>query len=386
MMRHTRIRQLADDERGFSLVFVAVGLMGFLAASMLAIDVGMLMTARNQAQNSADAGALAGATALAFDDWNDRSATGPAVSNALAAARANQVMSGVVSVTVPDVVFLNDPNGLNDRVQVTVYRNANRSNALPTLIAQYFGIATVDVSAVATAEASPANAETCVKPWTIPDKWVENTAPPWSPTSTFDLFDSQGNPLPNPDVYIPVDQPNYSGYNAVTDAGTQVVLKPNNGSKTFPSFYNAWAIPPSTGSNWYSNNIQSCNTYIQPIGDLLLMEPGNQVGPTSQGTQALIDRDPGAYWDTNCRCVKGSAFGKSPRIAIIPVYDPYYYETGKKNGRTASLKVANWIGIFIESIQAGNVTGRITQPGGLRVNNLGPAPVGAFPRVIRLVQ
>ena len=41
--------------------------MAFVAASMLAIDVGMLMTARSQAQNAADAGALAGATALAFD-------------------------------------------------------------------------------------------------------------------------------------------------------------------------------------------------------------------------------------------------------------------------------------------------------------------------------
>ena len=61
--------------------------MGFLAVSMLAIDVGMLMTARNQAQNSADAGALAGATALVFNDWDDRTATGPAVMNALSAGR-----------------------------------------------------------------------------------------------------------------------------------------------------------------------------------------------------------------------------------------------------------------------------------------------------------
>ena len=44
-----------------------MGMMAFLSASMLAIDVGMLMTARNQAQNSADAGALAGATALVYE-------------------------------------------------------------------------------------------------------------------------------------------------------------------------------------------------------------------------------------------------------------------------------------------------------------------------------
>jgi Flp pilus assembly protein TadG len=39
-----------------------MGFMAFFAASTLAIDVGMFMTARSQAQNAADAGALAGAT------------------------------------------------------------------------------------------------------------------------------------------------------------------------------------------------------------------------------------------------------------------------------------------------------------------------------------
>ena len=45
-------------------MFIGFGMMAFISASMLAIDVGMLMTARSQAQNSADAGALAGAMAL----------------------------------------------------------------------------------------------------------------------------------------------------------------------------------------------------------------------------------------------------------------------------------------------------------------------------------
>ena len=36
------------------------------------------MGGRNQAQNAADAGALAGAIALAYDNFNDRTDTGPA--------------------------------------------------------------------------------------------------------------------------------------------------------------------------------------------------------------------------------------------------------------------------------------------------------------------
>jgi Flp pilus assembly protein TadG len=89
-------RKLIRDERGMSLVFVGLGLMGFVAATMLAIDVGMLMTARAQAQNSADAGAHAGAVALAFENFDDRPAVGG--HNALR-RHANQVM-GAASVTL----------------------------------------------------------------------------------------------------------------------------------------------------------------------------------------------------------------------------------------------------------------------------------------------
>src|SRR5918995_3431183 len=121
MATMNRIQRVRDDQSGMSYVFIGMGLMAFLSASMLAVDVGMLMTARSQAQNSADAGALAGATALMFDDWNDRSATGPAVRSAIAAATANQVMrgtgEGVVSVIADDVEFPLDPDGQPTRVK-----------------------------------------------------------------------------------------------------------------------------------------------------------------------------------------------------------------------------------------------------------------------------
>ena len=132
MAINNRVRKLARDESGMSYVFVGMGLMAFLSASMLAIDVGMLMTARNQAQNAADAGALAGATALFYDDFDDRSPEGPAVTSAIAAAKANVVMggfgreSGIVSVNPEDVEFLNDDLGQPTRVKVTVYRTAGR--------------------------------------------------------------------------------------------------------------------------------------------------------------------------------------------------------------------------------------------------------------------
>ncbi len=118
----TRLQRTLRDESGMSYVFIGLSFMAFLSASMLAIDVGMLMTARNQAQNSADAGALAGAVALAFDSYTDRTATGPAVTSAIVAAQGNDVMGADVTVQPSDVVFVNDPAGQPNRIQVSVYR------------------------------------------------------------------------------------------------------------------------------------------------------------------------------------------------------------------------------------------------------------------------
>ena len=39
-----RLQRLRRDESGMSYVFIGMGLMAFLSASILAIDVGMLMT------------------------------------------------------------------------------------------------------------------------------------------------------------------------------------------------------------------------------------------------------------------------------------------------------------------------------------------------------
>ena len=74
-MRRT-LDRLHRDERGMSFVFVGLGFMSFMAATTLAIDVGMFMTARSQAQTSADAAALSGAIALVFNDYSNRSASG----------------------------------------------------------------------------------------------------------------------------------------------------------------------------------------------------------------------------------------------------------------------------------------------------------------------
>lgn len=398
----TRLRHLWHDERGMSFVFVGLGCTAFLAASILAIDVGMLMTARTQAQTSADAGALAGATALVFNSFTDHSAAGPAVTSAINTSQANPVMGQAPSVTPSDVTFPFDAStSAFDQVQVTVYRTQARSNPLATLIASAFGTPTADISATATAMAAPANQLNCVLPFTIPDKWIEKQcateACPWSPADTFDMFAPQGNhqnagaPLAYPDVYVPPGQSGATGYNPTTDVGLQLVLKPSSQSEVTPSFYNAWDIAGVPGASAYSANIGGCNTTMTAIGSTMTPEPGNMVGPTKQGVDALIAQDPHATWDSSCNggtgCVRNSAFQVSPRIRAIPLYDPSVYAQDQHSGKSQpALQIVNYLGFFIDSVSGGSaVTGYITPITG-RYNPGGPVAIGGFARVIMLVR
>ncbi len=370
------------NERGMSMIFVSVGFMAFFAATTLAIDVGLMMTARGQAQNSADAAALAGATAFVYNSFTDRTPGGPAVQSALNTAKRNKVIGGDVSIETSDITFPLGPTGRNDRIQVWVYRTKARNSQIPTLIGPVFGVNDFDIIATATAEAAPANAMTCVKPFTIPDKWIENGNPPWDPNDTFDRYDNKGNLLPNADVYIPPGSSPGSGYRG-SDIGTVMMIRAGTGNNIEPSFYFSWKMPGGSGGDFYSDNIAGCNTTTIPMNSPMVQEPGNMVGPTTQGIDDLLALDPTAYWD-GTKVV--SPLGKSPRVFPIPLFDPDIYQSGQTNGRGAELLSRNWIGFFLENRAGNNVYGRIVPIVGVIDNNAGPAPEGVFPRAIRLVK
>jgi hypothetical protein len=71
---------------------------------------------------------------------------------------------------------------------------------------------------------------------------------------------------------------------------------------------------------------------------------------------------------------------------VIPLYDPYYFDQGKKVGIFTQLRVTNFLGFFVESVSGSNVVGRITPVVGLNDPSAAAAPSGSFPRVVRLVQ
>lgn len=211
-----------------------------------------------------------------------------------------------------------------------------------------------------------AQEQTCIKPLAVPDKWIENQTPPYSADDTFDLVDSKGNPLPNPDVYIPFGQADYTGYTE-QDFGSELVLKAGDGTIA-PGWYLPVALGDGRGANDFRSNISNCNAAVVDVLDLVVAEPGNMTGPTRQGIEELINQDPNAFWNAQTNRVEGSAYPVSPRVVTMPLFDPEYYDVGKQNGRNADLKVANFIGFFVEGFnEDGDIIGRITRPVELRL-------------------
>src|SRR2546428_12168700 len=59
-------QKLTSKQRGQALLVATAGLVALLGIGALAIDVGLLWSTRRQMQSAADAGALAGADAIAI--------------------------------------------------------------------------------------------------------------------------------------------------------------------------------------------------------------------------------------------------------------------------------------------------------------------------------
>lgn len=398
------MRNLRTDERGAVLIHVAIALMALLALSALSIDFGVKWVGRGQAQNAADAGALAGAIALSFDNVADRTDTGPAKQAAWRYSTANGVWGQppIVNITT-DVTFPTCPNGTPDAcVRVDVYRNQERGNALPTFFARVAGVMEQGVKATATAQVLAGNASDCLKPWAVADKWIErypvNTGS-WLPTDEFNRYYPQGqqngDPIASPDTPDEYSPPGESdpgtGFTLANDLGTEIVLKWGNPQQaTSPGwFYPVQLTQP--GGDEYRENIGHCAGVTWGIGDLLPVEPGAMIGPTAQGMRDLIALDPNARFvatpephiEGSCAPVCGT---QSPRIVAIPIFDPVAYEDGRQSGRI-TIRIVNILGFFIDQMQGNDVHGYLmTVPGLFDGTNGTVSNASAFNQSIVLVR
>jgi hypothetical protein len=354
----------------------------------------MLWVSRRQAQNAADAGALAGAISLAYSDPTDPNTTMRVKTVGVAAAQINTVWGQAPDVTVDDVVIEPCPPGAPGDpdlcVRVDVFRNQERGNPLPTWFGQMVGVAAHGVRATATAQVAMGTKTTCVKPWVIPDKWEEHrpSTIPWDLNQTYERYSGPGsNPKPSWTVLSPAD--NYiaptagdagSGFTVPDDIGMRLTIKVESwkDSDIGPGNYRSVVFPSCPGTNsgsggdLYRCNIANCNLTPLGIGDTLETEPGTMVGPTTQGLDELIGSD-SAVWlcsdgssSTGRDCPGYPSIANTPRLVPVPAFDVQQYfddcisgVNPDCNGR-ATVKISRMLGFFIEGWDNKEIWGRFT--------------------------
>ena len=204
------------NERGVTMIFVAVAMIAIISMAALSIDVITLYLAREEAQRSADSAALAAAHILSVSgitgtatpstdtaSWSkicgpDDGVNGFATRTAEAVGAQNSVGSQAATVTVTysaggvgpvaDCTSLPTAFGVNPLITVKV-----QQTNLPTFFSRIWGNSGNTVSAIATAEAfNPSNSGNvdngptgtitpvqprCVKPWIVPNRDPLNPRP-----------------------------------------------------------------------------------------------------------------------------------------------------------------------------------------------------------------
>ena len=349
-----------------------------LGFAVLAIDISLVQLAKNQLQNAADAAALAGAIALAQSDGDQTVATAAAIEIA-GLNRAVESTQQPIIITPSDVSF---PSG--NRVRVQTHRTVATGDPIRLYFMRVIDASSNklgDMTASATAEVLPIGGTTCLKPWMFPDRWDDADGDHiYDSRESFTDLNSNGQcdagePFTDVNRNGAWDAGEFydhdiTGYRAPEYLGETVTLMFDNGSLNNFSPREGWyqtirfgpvnrGGPDCPGGDCYRDWIPGCEPYMVMIGDTMEVELGAMVGPTNQGLQEIIARDPGAYYDASTGTIAGSAYPSSPRIIKAAVYDPTVsiYDLG--GGSAKYLTVKEIVVLFLES-RAGNadVVGR----------------------------
>ena len=436
-----------NGEHGAVLIHVAISIIALLCFLAFVADYGMMWVARRQAQNAADAGALAGAAEMMFD-----------LTRTDAATQAAQVFAGQQNVVwgqqtaVGDIVVSPLPfacpasaGGGNACIRVDVMRgvpdraNVAHTNVMPTYFGRLFGMTNQGVRATATAQIAAGNSVECIKPWMVVDKWVDNSG---TGTNTA-AWDQRDEFNPGVDVY------NKPGYRALpgtsppipADIGLQLMLKGDAGIDPSGTWSSGWSmrveLGAGNGAATYRDEIQGCPDWVPEIGlyagqecddrpdqdferGCINVRPGVSQGPTvKQGVDYLISLDSTATWnDTQkkveggctdagtCQSIHPDGNSYSPRIIPQALFDPQAcVNSSCHTGNNTVAQVVNIMGFFLEGtcddVFAGQtmppwcgtggqpnktVVGRIMNYPGSSSRASGSAGPWSFLRVLRLVQ
>jgi hypothetical protein len=342
------------NDRGAILVHVALTILALIAFSAFTIDYGVLWASRRQAQNAADAGALAGALGYINDSSKDTTDSGQAKLGAQAMAKANFVWGESADVSLATdvhVLYTCQDDGTLACVRVDAYRTNARGNTLPVFFGQLFNLANHDVRATATAKITTANATNCLRPWALPDLFTDNNGN--------GEFDYGVDTYDGGSVGPPMDfGTGYSTDPAPTgNYGERIRLKQGpHADRMAPGWF--MALDYGSGASTYRDAIGGCVGVTYGVGDVVPVKNGNMQGPTQQGVGDLIDQDPYAYFDADAgahgailgSCVEDGESGIcpgysiSPRVVPVPVFDPEWF------AQTGEVKISKILGFFIECV------------------------------------
>ena len=155
MNRESFLRRALKDERGQVITWASVTMMtAVLGMAGLSIDVSHAYAIRNQLQSAANAAAMAGAQAL------PQTSPPPSREHSASSGATKNLYSSLGSVTTTtSLVCLSALQGLGGGCNAPANANAVRvkeSVAVPTYFMKLFGVANLQVSAVATAAAKGA--------------------------------------------------------------------------------------------------------------------------------------------------------------------------------------------------------------------------------------
>jgi Flp pilus assembly protein TadG len=373
----SRTRTFIGEERGAVIIQAGIAILVLMAFNVFVLDYGMMWIARGQAQNAADAGALAGATARAYDDRDDPPhRDGFAAQSSRSVARANLVWR---QAGTPVVSFDCPPGVTANCTRVDVYRDgANGSTALPAFFGPIIGVTTQRVRATATAVNANGNATPCLRPIAFPDGWHDRIDAPPTGDNEFTYYDAAGNALPedNRDDYTPPSN-TFPGHTRISvDYGERLVwnispwpvIQAQPITRTLlsnPSILTT-VLPLTLPSGSFHDNMVGCVGRQTRLNETLPIDTGLPPGELSNGIRDVFLRDPDANYDYDQRriinsCAPGPCGSVSPRLIPIVLYDPRRFQLGLNTGEWSRAEVgcptnapcvtiSNIVGFFIHRI------------------------------------
>ena len=281
------------ERRGAVIVMVGIMMVTLVGISAISIDFSRLWALRNELQTSADAAAHAGAIQL-----QPPNNAGTTIAVATAYANTNKAMQGTVTVESVELGRWDDINRVfipaaphTDAVRVEVSRQSTG------LIMSLLGVSPprIRARAVGWADAPVVTAEGCIKPMAIPfaqmmyrinqHRGIANTP------------DTLG-------MYRPFDNVNdMAALSAMSTTQRTFSLKIGSGQLTdtlgqLSGNYQAVKLgkywdagtgslavpgPDNGGGDAYKNHMSGGTCHTLAVGDSLVTEQGNMVGPTICG-------------------------------------------------------------------------------------------------------